>query len=307
MCKISVIITTYNHRDFILETLDSVFAQTLSEYEVIVINDGSSDDTEDLLLPLARAGRIRNILQDNSGPGAARNRGIAEARGEFIALLDDDDIWPPDKLQWQIAAIQKDSSIAVVYGFFESFGHPPLCRHPGNWGPDGWVLQEVYRRNWIKSPGQTLIRASAVKRVGGFDTSIWGADDWDLWIRLAEIGRFNYVPKLALLYRQHHSNASKDIMKMYINSMKVLHKNQGSLPNFRNWHAWISAWRFILSFSRRNALDSMQQAISVGDSRKAVHMWLVAQRFAAAGSGTDQLLGFLSGQVSRKLLPRTRS
>src|ERR1700719_2929443 len=105
MPAVSVIIPTYNHRDFVLDAIESVFAQTFTDYEVIVVNDGSPDDTASVLAPLASAGRIRYLEQANAGQGAARNRGIAQARGEFIALLDDDDRWPADKLEWQVGEL----------------------------------------------------------------------------------------------------------------------------------------------------------------------------------------------------------
>jgi glycosyltransferase involved in cell wall biosynthesis len=98
---ISVIIPTYRHRDFILRTLDSVFAQTRGDYEIIVVNDGSPDDTKTVLTPLVDAGRIRYVEQPNGGQSQARNRGLELARGKYIAFLDDDDLWPPDKLEWQ--------------------------------------------------------------------------------------------------------------------------------------------------------------------------------------------------------------
>ena len=97
MATVSVIIPTYNHVDYVAETLETVFAQTFGDYEVIVVNDGSPDGTAEVLRPSREAGRIRYIEQANAGQAAARNRGLAEARGEFIAFLDDDDLWPPDK------------------------------------------------------------------------------------------------------------------------------------------------------------------------------------------------------------------
>ena len=114
--KVSVVIPTYNHQCYILAALDSVFAQTFTDFEIIVVNDGSPDNTAEVLRPLTESGRIRYIEQKNQGQSAARNRGISEAKGEFIALLDDDDIWPPDKLQWQVEELQNNPDTALVYG-----------------------------------------------------------------------------------------------------------------------------------------------------------------------------------------------
>jgi glycosyltransferase involved in cell wall biosynthesis len=113
---VSVVIPTYRHDAFVVQTLDSVFAQTFSDIEVIVVNDGSPDDTAALLRPIAQQGRIRYLEQANVGQAFARNRGMAEARGEFIGLLDDDDLWPPDKLAWQVEVLRAHPKAAVVYG-----------------------------------------------------------------------------------------------------------------------------------------------------------------------------------------------
>ena len=113
---VSVVIPTYNHSQYILSTIDSVFAQNYKGYEVIVINDGSPDDTAQVLKPLVEQNRIQYIEQENRGQAAARNRGLEVARGEFVAFLDDDDLWPPDKLEWQVAYLASHAEAVAVGG-----------------------------------------------------------------------------------------------------------------------------------------------------------------------------------------------
>ena len=122
MPLVSVVIPTYKHANFVLETLDSVFAQTFTDFEVIVVNDGSPDNTAAVLRPMIASGKIRYIEQPNRGQAAARNRGILAANGEYIALLDDDDLWEPDKLQWQIEALRDRRDCVLVYGQLRTFG-----------------------------------------------------------------------------------------------------------------------------------------------------------------------------------------
>jgi glycosyltransferase involved in cell wall biosynthesis len=219
--QVSVIIPTYKHQDYVLATLDSVFAQTFMDYEVIVVNDGSPDSTAQLLQPLAAAGRIRYIEQANAGQAAARNRGIAEAQGEFIALLDDDDLWPPDKLEWQVAAMAKNPAAGVIVGTAEVVDTSSGKR----WTKDlslEITFEELFQGNPIWSPGQTLIRASLLKQLDGLDATVWGADDWDLWFRATKASRIIAENRIALFYMLHATNASKQLCRMLDNSCLVV-------------------------------------------------------------------------------------
>ena len=230
---VSVVIPTYNHAQYVLAALDSVFAQTLPADEVIVVNDGSPDDTADRLRPLAEAGRIRYIEQPNAGQGAARNRGLAEARGTYIAFLDDDDRWPADKLRWQVDALDRSPGAVMVYGPHQllSADGAELSEDPNQapHEPRGDAHAAFRRRNWILSIGQTLIRADALRAIGGFDPTIWGSDDWDLYVRLARRGPFLFEPRAALHYRRHASNASGSALRHAVNHLKVVRRHIGLL------------------------------------------------------------------------------
>lgn len=228
---ISVIIPTYKHRDFVLRTLESVFAQTFSDWEIIVVNDGSPDDTGDVLRPLIEAGRIRYIEQGNAGQAAARNRGIAEARGEFIALLDDDDLWPEDSLARRVAALQVRPDAPLTYGGVTLIDETDAemdadeRRRRGlevpTSGPGGDVHAAFAKRNYILSPGQTLLRRALLPEPV-FDAAIWGCDDYDLYLRLAERGEFVFVAGPPVLrYRFHAANASRDFARMHLSEMGV--------------------------------------------------------------------------------------
>jgi len=181
---ISVVIPTYGHRDYVCETLASVFAQTCREYEIIVVNDGSPDDTRQVLDPFIKSGQIRYIEQQNGGQAAARNRGLQEAQGEFVAFLDDDDLWDPEALETHLNLLRSSPEAIVSVGAAVSFpveGVATTRTVPIS----GNVRCEFLKGNWITTPGQTLIRRPAILEVGGFDPRFWGVDDWDLYLRLA--------------------------------------------------------------------------------------------------------------------------
>ena len=218
---VSVVIPTYKHRDFVLATLDSVFAQTFTDYEVIVINDGSPDDTAALLRPLAEAGRIRYIEQENTGQSLARNRGIAAACGEFIALLDDDDLWPPDKLAWQVDAMERHPDAGVIAGpaIVMDVDCKPIYRTP--FLPE-IIFEKSFEGSPFISPGMTLIRTEVLRETGCLNPDIWGADDWDLWLRISKSHRILMEDRDALLYRRHAGNASGNLCRMLDNSFRVI-------------------------------------------------------------------------------------
>jgi glycosyltransferase involved in cell wall biosynthesis len=227
--SVSVVIPTYNHQDLIVATLESVFAQSYTDFEVVVVNDGSPDDTAGVLRPFVEAGRIRYVEQENGGQGAARNRGIREARGEFVALLDDDDLWPPDKLEWQVAALRERPEAVLVYGphaLLQPDGS--VAPAPPKDHPSGRVHHEFRKGCWLLSPGQALIRASSLREVGGFDPAIWGSDDWDLYIRLSRLGEFVYRDRVSLHYRMHATNAShSNAVRHARNHLRVMRKHAG--------------------------------------------------------------------------------
>jgi len=226
MPKISVVIPVYGHADYVLDALDSVFAQSYDDFEIIVINDGSPDASESVLEPYIRSGKIRYVCQENKGVAAARNHGLALASGEFIAFLDDDDLWPIKNLEVQVDAIDKCDAVMVggsSHGFIDIENADEVsCA-----GTKFKLLNTIdfFLGNPFTSPGQVIIRKSALDAVGGYDEAIWGVDDLDLWIRLSRIGEIRQYEYMALYYRVHDANASLDLEKMARNTELVIRKN----------------------------------------------------------------------------------
>ena len=271
MPRVSVIIPTYNHRDYVLLALESVFAQTFTDYEIIVVNDGSPDGTAELLRPLAENGRVRYIEQPNAGQAAARNRGLAEASGEFIAFLDDDDLWPPDKLAWQVEALDANPDMCLIAGAARVFNgdNPEICIW--NDADDELTIAKLCESNPMTSPGQTLIRRHALDAIGGLREDIWGADDWDLYFRLARQGRQFRQKRIALHYRIHGANASHDTLRMVGNALQVLREN---LPDHE------PAERRLLELAGTSTILRNYRALLVGKCKEAVRRteWRVAFR-----------------------------
>lgn len=283
---VSIVIPTYRHRDYIGAALDSVFAQSFQDFEVIVINDGSPDDTTAVLQPWIQAGRIRYYEQPNAGQSATRNRGIQLARGEFLALLDDDDLWPTDKLAWQVDCLRRHPQAVACYGFAQTFGLDENYRLPATAGPQGAVTTELLRGNPISSPGQVLLRAQVVREQGGFDAAIQGTEDWELWIRLSRRGDFVYEDRCSLLYRLQSQNASQNAPKMFRAGLQVVHKHLGLTPLGPQWRLWWQSRGFVGRYSSVIALGQLNEAARAGDRWRALTRLAQAVRFFPLLPGT---------------------
>jgi glycosyltransferase involved in cell wall biosynthesis len=206
MPLISVIIPAYNAERTIVETIQSVQQQTFQDFELIVINDGSKDRTLDLLQDI-KDERVKIFSYKNSGLPTARNRGITQFKGEFIAFLDADDLWTPDKLELQLAVLKQHPKAGVAYswtcfmdmdeqGKATSFHPSPPYTFEGN------VYDKLLVSDFIHSGSNTLIRKQVIDSVGGFDPTLKSCEDWDYWLRLSAHWSFVVVPKHQILYRR---------------------------------------------------------------------------------------------------------
>lgn len=234
MATVSVVIPAYNCAEYIGETLESVFAQTFTDYEVIVINDGSPD-TEALERALgAYRDRIVYIKQENLGPGGARNAGIRAARAALIALLDADDVWEPDYLAVQVAALQRDPTIDVIYPNALVVGDAPVA---GRIAMELWPSEgEVTFESLVAQRCNVLVfvtaRRDAILRAGLFDESEWlrGSEDFDLWLRIAKHGgRIAYHRRVLARYRRRNGSLSCDPIGIFRRALRVLDKAERTL------------------------------------------------------------------------------
>lgn len=210
---VSVVIPAYNAAALIGETLDSVLAQTYPNLEVLVVDDGSTDDTPQVLDRYAD--RIRVLRQANAGQAAARNCGAREARGELMAFLDSDDLWDPDKIARQVALLGRFPEALAVYCDHRSIdakGHllspSAAVVHPR---PSGDILRALLLGPCIITPGLVLLRRAAFDATDGFDesASMRGHEDYALWLRLATRGPFVYSPDTLVSYRRHPQQATR--------------------------------------------------------------------------------------------------
>jgi len=221
--EISVVIPTYNYGRFVHEAIDSVLAQTCAPLEIIVVDDGSTDGTEQIVR--AYGDRVRYIRQENAGVGAARNNGIANARGEYVAFLDSDDVWLPEKLAKQLARFDADPDLGLVYVGAERFDESGTLSVALD-GMEGWIASELLRleRSVISSGSGTLLPKRVAEEVGGFDPDLQPSEDWDFCYRVALRHRIGFVPEVLVRYRQHGSGLHLDVPRMERAMMLALEK-----------------------------------------------------------------------------------
>jgi len=221
--KVSVIIPTYNREKMVKNAIRSVLNQTFSDFEIVIIDDASTDNTESVIKSI-HDNRIRYIRHEkNKGGSAARNTGIIEARGEYIALLDSDDVWLKEKLEKQIDVMEKSElRPGVVYSgvnYIDSHGRlkgPVIPFFKGN------IYSYLLEENIVLGGGSTaLIRKDCFDEVGLFDENLPSRQDLDLWIRISRKFNFDYV-KVPLVNIRIHKDRITEDLEMKINSRELL-------------------------------------------------------------------------------------
>jgi GT2 family glycosyltransferase len=200
--SLSVIIPTYNRFPMLCEAIESVLAQTDSDFELIVVDDGSTDETE--TIREIYKGRLCYIYQVNRGASAARNRGAVEARGDFISFLDSDDLWLPGKIAAQKAAMETDPTIQISYTeeiwYRKGVRVNPAKKHAKY---SGWIFEKCLPL-CIISPSSVMIQKKLFERVGGFDDSLQVCEDYDLWLRISKDVPVHLIEESLIIKRNGH-------------------------------------------------------------------------------------------------------
>lgn len=241
MSMISIIIPTYNRSKFICQAIDSVLAQTHQfSYEIIVVDDGSNDNTYEKLK--LYGDQIIYIKQNNNGPGAARNRGIIEAKGEYIAFLDSDDIWVPRKLEIQLDFFRRYPYLDLVFGDINNFYTSRIDNMPEiknreihnylivNAKHIHGILECLVSQNIIFT-SDVVLKRSCFERIGMFDESLRIGEDYDLWLRAACDCRFGFINSVLAKRRRHEGNLVNDWVRLTSSTLQVLKKFEQNHTN----------------------------------------------------------------------------
>lgn len=277
--RVSVIIPAYNVAPYIAETLNSVFAQTKSAFEVIVINDGSpdSEELEEVLRPFRD--RIVYVKQENRGLSGARNTGIRAATGDLIALLDGDDLWMPEYIETQTQFLRNHPEYDLVYcnalffgdSIYEGRQFMSICPSAGEATPAA-----IISRNCCVFVS-VMARAEALREIG-FDESIRSCEDIDCWIRFTSSGRrIGYHRKVLVQYRNREASLSADPIWMAEWSLKVLKKTRANWPKESKETSLLE--RAIAEKTAELAILRGKQRLRAGDVNSAVIEFTEARRY----------------------------
>ena len=222
---ISVILPTYNRREFLPGAITSVLGQTFTDWELIVVDDGSQDDSAAVVAPFRTDPRVRYVAQAQQGRSAARNRGIELAQGQWIGFLDSDDRYLPNALQDHLNTTARQPDLAMSlggYAYIDERDQPVGERRPwdeNNLGLAAWLF------NCLAMPGSVLIARSWMARIGGFDRECEIAEDWDLFLRLAAGGgRMDWTRTLVCQYRQHAGQSVQSLERHHRGAQCALQK-----------------------------------------------------------------------------------
>ncbi|MBR3019803.1 MAG: glycosyltransferase [Clostridia bacterium] len=267
---VSVVMTTCKRNEKTVErAVKSVVSQTYGDWELIVVDDSPADypyrdEVKKCVLSLVTSDKITYISNAvNSGACYSRNVGLAVAKGEYIAYLDDDDEWLPQKLEEQVKELKHaDRETAMVYGPFyrvdEETGKKELVM-AGNYS--GYVYEELMTKcNFIGGLSMPMMRTACVKEAGGFDEQLQAAQDLDLWLRIAQKYKIKYMPSPLLLYYIHGDQITNNPRKKIQGLERLNQKNKAYLD--ANPSAWYGRHMAILPYYVRN-----------GEMKKAIAVW----------------------------------
>lgn len=287
---VSVVIPTYNYGRYVTEAVDSVLGQSHTNREVIVVDDGSTDDTRERLMRYG--GSIRYIYQENRGLSAARNTGIRNAKGQWIAFLDSDDLWHPRKLEIQLDAVQRGTDLRVIgcaraeEMWPEPQGTTPSLRTLG-------VLDFLQSYKGI-SGSSAVVRRDCFEVVGLFDETLRSCEDRHMWLRLATRFACAVVDWPGWWYRPHSGQMSRDSERMYRNYRRMLDLFFANHPEHAAKRSLASAYAH---------LDASHCFYEDGDTRRAInHLMRSICHYPWQIRGADRPVRYLRAKLLLKFL-----
>ena len=224
---VSIIMPAFNASKTIFDSINSVQSQTYQNWEMIIIDDGSTDNTKDIITPFLSDYRIKYLRQLNSGPSIARNNGINKAKGKYLAFLDSDDIWKPNKLELQLNHFIRNPNCCLIHTNYSTFESNTQNSKPFRQTPWFSNWDENERLLMFDTIGTltVLTETQLIKNLGGFNNDLHGTEDWDLWIRVSKEGKIFKLNDDTAYYRIHPHGISQSFDKHLVELDKVYNQH----------------------------------------------------------------------------------
>ena len=301
---ISVIVPAYNAEKTILSTLESIQQQTYQDLEIIVINDGSTDRTFDIVNNIEDS-RIKIFNYPNGGISKARNRGIIQANGEYISFIDADDIWTIDKLEKQLAALENNLQASVAYSWVAV-----MLENPDNHEATaffsgkkvtftGNIFAPLLLENFIGNGSNILVKKEAIAEIGEFDSTVNSCEDWDYYLRLAAKYQFALVPEHQVIYRKTAGSISSKALTIENKGLRVIEKAYQAAPKHLQYLKNASLARFFI-YCGQIFIDNSKNVSDIIEARKR---FLKAIRLAPLSLFYKNTYILLFRIIRKQLLP----
>jgi len=287
---ISVVIPSYNHGRFLRETLDSVGTPDRAT-EIVVVDDGSQDDTSEVATSWAEAhpglAEVRVVHQPNSGLAAARNLGLRTSLGRYVVFLDADDRLARGALNIGAAALDRHPDCAFVFGrclmmaaggsLLPTPSQPPIDRDH---------YRELLRKNYIWMPAMAMFRRTALEQAGGFDTRVNASADYDMYLRIARVAPIHDHAEVVAHYRQHGENMSRNASRMLHETLAVLRRQRTFIEgDAASRAAYVEGWRAWQDFYGTHLVNEIRGHVASGQWMAAGRKTLTLARYHPRGLG----------------------
>ncbi len=211
---VDIIIPTYNSLTWLKQTVQSVLDQSFRDFQLYIIDDGSTDDTATYVRHIEDK-RVHYTYQENRGQASARNLGIQRSHAPFVAFLDADDIWYPKKLEKQLEIMTKNHQVGLVYGYHYIINDEDIITGSLYIEKRGHLFEELCKGNIIAgSASMAMVRRSVLEQAGFFREDFVNGEDWELWLRISRLCTIDYVPEIIAAIRQHGQSTQANTQKM---------------------------------------------------------------------------------------------
>lgn len=253
--NVSVVIPAYNAMKFLPQTVESALHQTYTDFEILIINDGSSDDIVSWATQLTTP-KVKLITQENQGQAGARNTGIRLSQGQYIAFLDADDVWEPTKLEKQVAAFLNNPELGLVDVWVMTVDEQgKLLSRIEVFYDEGSVWHQMLEENLVMCGSSPMVRRDCFETVGLFDLDIQGPEDWHMWTRIAAHYPLKVIKEHLVHYRQHSSSTTRNLELMHSNIVKAIESLYKPVPSQLQWkkrRAYSRAYLYLAALAEKS-------------------------------------------------------